>query len=296
MKKILIIVMSVIVAGCATSQMENLTPHKENLLKINSSSLNVEFKQPLNVEYCVSDDVGKYIDFLAKTDFISGISASSANPLSETNFRAVNERVSISSTMKSGMELSVRNIIIDGNNIENIFVGTKSYSSAYYGRNVAFGIKSEGKSTKSESEGDIGDVNVEMYIPEVINITWPPVTSEEEIYPLCYYDGLHVKWNADAKNKEGILIVVEWTGLVAYGNHYSDAHVRCLQKVDDTGNAELDNSLFAAIPDTAICYLTLLRGNIENVVIDENVSYKLFGESHQSLPFVLIKNMRSRKI
>jgi len=45
------------------------------------------------------------------------------------------------------------------------------------------------------------------------------------------------------------------------------------------------------IPDTAVCHLTLLRGNIETLSIDDS-SYKIQAESHDYLTFVLIREIK----
>ena len=50
--------------------------------------------------------------------------------------------------------------------------------------------------------------------------------------------------------------------------------------------------VFDGIPDTALCYISLLRGNVENIPIGD-YSYKVMGESYAVLPFVLVRHIKS---
>jgi len=148
---------------------------------------------------------------------------------------------------------------------------------------VSFEIGSVTKSGQSDS-------TIELYIPEIINITAPEVKSENEMFPLCYYDGFVLKWNPDLKNENGVLVVVEWYGTMVFGADNPDAYVRHVDLLPDNGEAVLSNHLFDDIPDTALCHLMVIRGDLENVIID-NASHKLVGETHASLPFVLIREL-----
>lgn len=58
----------------------------------------------------------------------------------------------------------------------------------------------------------------------------------------------------------------------------------------DTGEAFLNPDIFNGIPDTALCTLTILRGNVENVLIND-YSCKIAAETHQSIQFILIRNV-----
>lgn len=56
---------------------------------------------------------------------------------------------------------------------------------------------------------------------------------------------------------------------------------------------ESREGLFDGIPDTAVCHLTVLRGDIE--ILDyENETYKFLTETHEYLSFVLIREITER--
>jgi hypothetical protein len=53
----------------------------------------------------------------------------------------------------------------------------------------------------------------------------------------------------------------------------------------------LNYKLFDDIPDNALCYITLVRGNLENIELEDDKTYLAAGESHAVLPFVLIRSL-----
>ncbi len=142
--------------------------------------------------------------------------------------------------------------------------------------------------TKASSENNHV---VEMYIPKEITITNPYWDSKKNKLPLCYYDGFHLEWNKDEKNANGVILILEWIGEVVVGRDVPSTHVRRTCIFDDTGKAILPVDLFEGIPDTAVCHITLLRGNIDVLSI-ENVSYKIQVESHEYMSFILIREIK----
>lgn len=64
----------------------------------------------------------------------------------------------------------------------------------------------------------------------------------------------------------------------------------CTDLVVDSGEAFINPAMFKDIPDTALCTLTILRGNVENVLAGD-VSCKLVGSTCDSIQFVLIRNV-----
>ena len=74
------------------------------------------------------------------------------------------------------------------------------------------------------------------------------------------------------------------------GDDIEDTYVRRVITVPDIGEALLPEELFDGIPDTAFCHLTILRGNVENLKIDQ-YSYTVLGETHQSIAFILLRKI-----
>lgn len=52
----------------------------------------------------------------------------------------------------------------------------------------------------------------------MINITKPSTEAVENLLPLCYYDGFKLCWNSDSKNKNGVIVIIEWIGEMVIDN------------------------------------------------------------------------------
>lgn len=167
-------------------------------------------------------------------------------------------------------------------------IDVDNYYKNWYGTDVTFVLKS-GQQLKSGG-GEV--TGISMYIPDLVEITAPAIETEEELYPYCFYDNFRLAWNADEKNENGLVVMVEWLGTTLSQSDDSNQYVRNIDVIEvDNGEAILDNRLFENIPDKALAYITLLRGNIEIAEI-EGAAYRLFGESHAVLPFILIRNIK----
>ena len=59
---------------------------------------------------------------------------------------------------------------------------------------------------------------------------------------------------------------------------------------EDNGKVILDNDLWKGIPNTAVVYLSLLRGNIQLEEVDDKI-IKFYAETHAELPIILIKDL-----
>lgn len=99
-----------------------------------------------------------------------------------------------------------------------------------------------------------GNTTIEMYIPKEITITNPSLKIDDNYLPLCYYDGFQLEWNKDDSNTNGV---------------DRETHVRRTCILDDTGIGIIPTELFEGIPDTAVCHMTVLRGNIETLTLDD---------------------------
>ncbi len=167
----------------------------------------------------------------------------------------------------------------------------KSAKSLLYGSNVTFRV-TKNNSTSNMSKVISQDTTVTMYIPNIVNITSPKIEKEEELFPFCYYKDFEISWNADSENMNGLVVMLEWHGITLKGEKKS-VFVRNIDIIEsDNGSAKLNDKLFDNIPNNAIAYITLLRGNVtilENFISDE--SFRLAAESHAILPFVLVRNL-----
>ena len=148
-----------------------------------------------------------------------------------------------------------------------------------FGKRVRF--TSGGDQNKSASEND-----VDMYVPYLIDINYP-VASATELQPLCPYNDLLVEWNTDVNNTNGVVVIVEWDGDMV-GSDKRAMSIRSIDVVADNGSAILNPELFKDIPDLAMINITLLRGNIDIVEI-ENTAVKIYAASNSSIAIVLAK-------
>ena len=100
-----------------------------------------------------------------------------------------------------------------------------------------------------------------------------------------------MKWNADSNNENGVLVIIEWDGTMILGEHYPDTYVRRVDCFPDLGELTINPHMFDDIPDTALCKLYIGRGSVDNFLSD-NYSYKILSETHESLDFILIRNLK----
>ena len=159
--------------------------------------------------------------------------------------------------------------------------------SGLYGKNI--NISFNHTQTRSGIE-DNEDTSTTLYVPEEIRIKSPEINSNDDMYPLCYHENFKIQWNKDQNNPDGVLFIVEWLGTMIYGNNHPDMYYRVVDHAEtDNGEHTLNNKMFKDIPDTALCYLTIARGTVQNTTVDGETTYKILAETHATMPFILIK-------
>lgn len=122
-----------------------------------------------------------------------------------------------------------------------------------------------------------------------INLIRPQVDNCNPI-PLCYYDNFIIEWNEDAANENGVVVIAEWTGCTMHG-HPQATYLANATLVDDTGLATLDTDLFEGIPDEASVDLWLIRGNINTMTGEGEVSLgEILESSPERLQEILAEN------
>lgn len=240
-----------------------------------------------------------YLKYFEGTDYEIGISSKKDGAL--TGGRVIScisgeSEIKPIKTKSNEASLPVIVSYIDGievsqQNISN--VSTKGATGGLmnsFGKTVTFSFRKQSTSNIIPQAAS----SVDLYIPKEIVILAPYAETEEDVNPLCYYKSFVVKWNEDCNNENGVLAVVEWYGRMVLGDDIEDTCVRRVASFPDTGRALLPIDLFDGIPDTAHCNLTLLRGNIDNVS-DGQYSYKVLGETHQQISFILLRHIRNKK-
>ncbi len=244
------------------------------------------------VKECVlATEPSVYSNYFNHDSYLAGYSSIKQNSLADE------ELIPVFSEQESGLK-NAKQISFTANG-HDILAGVNSLKGApitkghdlfnsWYGQDVKFVLCSNNE-LKSASVEDT--VAIEMYVPELVEILSPPIETAQELYPYCYYDNFILKWNADVNNNNGLVVIVEWHGTVLVEDADEATYVRNIDVIqEDDGEAVLNSKLFDNIPNKALAYVTLLRGNIEIADID-SVSYRVFGESHAILPMVLVREI-----
>ncbi len=244
-------------------------------------------KQNISVENKITENVlatepSVYSTYLFVNNPLLGYSTMKENPLADEVLDGILPE-QLFATKNSGNDFS---ITVNGINISTIHSGSSDTKSSFfqslYGQKVSFNFS-------NNSKGDTSSVN--MYIPNLVSITSPKIEEEQDLYPFCYYDNFILGWNSDPMNENGLIVIVEWNGTLISEEDDCNEYVRNVDYIsDDSGKASLNPKIFDGIPDRALVYITLLRGNIVLADIDE-VTYRLFGETHAILPIILIRDL-----
>lgn len=249
---------------------------------------------PHKISEAIMGDYTVYEKYFTGTDYEIGLSShkdgaisggriisciSGISEIQPIKTKAVDFSLPKLKSFANGIEISEANI-------SSVKTKGRGSLSDMFGTNVTFTFSNSTETKSSEPQAGSAD----LYIPAEIMFLAPCANSEEDINPLCYYKNFQIKWNKDENNKNGVLVAVEWNGNMVLGDDIENTSVHRTMTFCDTGEAKLPAKLFDGIPDTAICNLIILRGNCNNVVYD-NYTYKLVGETHQLISFILIRNI-----
>lgn len=302
MKRITIIsllISIIVIPSCSFDEsLESPTNNKAMRLVLSSD----KNYTPHIVEDALAGDYTPYLKVLKKADFQVGISSHRDGARSSREKLAFysGESPFKPATRATSQELpklisSIDGIELNRKNLEAHIPtrNTTDSSLDVFGKTVSFKMRTSAttrtRSSDAESSDDVTEV-FEMYIPQRISILAPAATNPEDNNPLCYFGDFVVRWNVDEQNCNGVLILVEWFGGMAFGGDIEETHVSRIAIVPDSGEATLDPCIFDDIPDSALCHLIVIRGVIENVQ-GEEYSYNLIGETHHMISFTLIREV-----
>ncbi|MDR0830549.1 MAG: hypothetical protein LBN95_10645 [Prevotellaceae bacterium] len=185
-------------------------------------------------------------------------------------------------------------------NLNNIAVEDRKaavINSNLFGSDVTFAFsKGNAGNNNGMQKSPEKETDVAMYVPELVQITSPNIETPDDLLPYCYYKNFKLGWNADLKNENGVVVIVEWSGSDMFGKDYQEV-VRNIDIIEfDNGEAILNSELFDGMPQGALVKLMLIRGNIElidNYVNDEGYAENLHiaALSQAILPFILVKEI-----
>jgi len=231
------------------------------------------------------------MEFNAATDYTIGVAAIQESPLRPERIIPLFRQNGPIHSTRSLTSLPVPSISINGEAISSFDTFRRlDRKEFFFGNTVTMEIGA-GFATRSGEEGS----RINFYIPDIIRISSPEVLGEGDLLPLCDYKSFILRWNADPLNEKGVTVVVEWYGSVIFGNEKEGSYVRCSDVFPDTGEALLSREMFDGIPDTGLCHMTVVRGNVENVLAGD-YSYKFVGVSEEVLDFILIRYTKHEEI
>lgn len=225
-----------------------------------------------------------YHDYFRQTDYSAGFSSLKANSLAEPS---IVQRINISDDNNKTRNFSINNVSI--NSLTKAVKMSKVDGQNIYGKTISFKI---GTTNKKDKVGNSStETEVEMYIPDLVEITNPKIDNDDELLPICYYEDFVLEWNADPNNEEGLVVIAEYFGNNAIPENSTNEHILNTDVIDiDNGHAVLNNDLFKNIPNLSIVHLILLRGNVAIEEIEGEL-YKFYAESHVRLPIILAKDL-----
>jgi hypothetical protein len=276
---------------CIVSLSLVVSCNKDNHLN-NGNTGKGKKRERVEIQSYLMTDSSVYVNYLSEAENTIGLASFKGNTLEKPMFKSI-LNVTKTSNLKSGggspgFKIYANNYEIKPiNSLKSTNLDAPESFPELYGKNVTLSFKPE---SNLKNAKDKVDTSITMYVPELVEITMPTIKKTNELLPLCYYKNFILGWNADVKNKNGLVVSVEWLG--SYFNVSEDLHdfVRNVDIIKkDDGKTVLNPKLFNNIPENALIYITLLRGNFDLTKIN-NYSYKLYAESHVVLPCVLVRD------
>ena len=224
-----------------------------------------------------------YHDYFKQTDHSAGFTSLKSNSLSE---HSIVQRININDVDKT-KSFSINDKAISS--FSKVAKVSKFDGENVYGKKISFKINT-GKN--SDKDGDSSnETEVELYVPDLVEITNPKVDNVDQLFPICYYEDFVLEWNADSNNEEGLVVIAEYFGNNAIPENSTNEHILNTDVIDiDDGHAVLNNELFKNIPNLSIVHLILLRGDVAIEEIEGEL-YKFYAESHVRLPIILAKDL-----
>lgn len=221
-----------------------------------------------------------YHSYFKQTDNVVGFSSLKPNSLKQhsivqqTKFSEASKQLQFTINSDNMAMLSKSNKI------------TTTKANTIYGKTISFKVSATNGSRINGNE----TTEIEMYVPELVEITNPSVTNLAERSPLCDYSDFVLEWNADPKNEEGLVVIAEYFGGNAIPEKSQDIHILNTDFIEtDNGRTTLNTALFQDIPNLSFVDIVLLRGNVSIEEIEGEL-YKFFAESHVRLPIILVKD------
>lgn len=265
-KTALLLIFIVLVQSCNTEDNYQTDKNIENEITLKSNYKALNFTPNI------------YHDFFKATE--NGMEISALKFGEDGLYSAVNN-YSIDNPSATKIRLNGQILDYSQHNINN------DTSLDYYGKTLNLSIENQNPNYQARSTEDS---NIEVYIPELIEITNPKKRVGTENSPLVDANNFVVEWNADPNNEEGLVVLAEYLGTCAVPGNNSNEYILNADYIElDNGYFKLNPSIFEGMPNLAFVQIILLRGNIVIEEIEGEL-YKFIFESHHRLPIILVKD------
>lgn len=157
------------------------------------------------------------------------------------------------------------NTFYDDKNIGHITIKDSLLSIDRSDCSVKMNVRRLSRIQQSDNIGDVvyNDSVFELRMVDPIQLIRPYGTDCYPI-PYCYFEDMEIEWNADVTNNNGVIVFIEWDGLLINDDAVDDVVIG-IDVLPDVGVYTLNNSLFDNIPDGALVRMKLIRANVIEV-------------------------------
>lgn len=154
--------------------------------------------------------------------------------------------------------------IVWKNKMPQVNVGT---SEVEFLHTTTLGKKLSSDAVSADDEWSTFKTTVKVPTAKPIKILSPDMSYWKGIYPWACSEGFVLEWEADPQNKNGVVIITSWNGLII-DSDTTGGYIDHATLVKDNGYVVLDPKMFEGMPETAFVTLYMLRANIEDLEID----------------------------
>lgn len=133
-------------------------------------------------------------------------------------------------------------------------------------------------------------VEFDQYVPQKVDMQMTNAVQLEGSHKGISRQGLHIRWNADPSNANGVVLYLFWKGDRTDKSPYEEQTTEQIHravKLEDTGEAILTADFFENIPTNAILSLFFMRGNVHITQAEED-SWQFYTITQDKFDVVLM--------
>ncbi|MDW7695090.1 hypothetical protein R9C00_29130 [Flammeovirgaceae bacterium SG7u.111] len=165
-------------------------------------------------------------------------------------------------------------------------VSTQAEIKNMFGRDVKFVLPAD-----QFRKVQIDDRVRTLYIPKALDTISIEPSVRDSSYLLKVTNPFKVKWNADKNNKNGVAVLLDWSGEINLPNNGRARQKKWHTIIDifeDNGEAIIDERYLKELPEGALFMVWLIRGNIDIEEYQKGKTLKGASEIRSQYMFVSI--------